>query len=81
MRTLIAVSRCIKAQNGIGEFSFRGFYSGIEIMLLVLKMPPDVEWKKREDYVLYIRVLSVEGGLLKGVVLRSRELDQLMCKD
>ena len=82
MRTLIAITRCLKCRTDRGEFSFKGFYAGEEITRLDLK--PDVgiaEWKRGEDYILYIRVKSIQEGIMRGNVLRSRLLDELACKD
>lgn len=82
MRTLIAISRCLKSYPDGGEFSFKGFYVGEEIIRLVLQSASGpIVWKKGEDYVLYIRVLSIETGILKGQVIRSRSLDELVSKD
>lgn len=82
MRTLIAISRCLKTRTESGEFSFKGFYAGEEIKKLELQLDPgQIPWKKGEDYILYIRVLSIKAGVLTGSVTRSRLLDELVCRD
>lgn len=82
MRTLIAVTRCSKSRPDKGEFSFRGFYAGVEITKLELWPGEGIaDWKRGEDYILYIRVYSTQQGILQGSVLRSRLLEELVCRD
>jgi hypothetical protein len=82
MRTLIAITRCLKARSDRGEFSFKGFYAGEEITKLDLKPDAGIaEWKRGEDYILYIRVHTIHAGTMRGNVLRSRLLDELVCRD
>lgn len=72
----------MKSRSDKAEFSFKGFYAGEEITRLDLK--PDTgkaEWIRGEDYILYIRVHSIQQGILRGNVLRSRLLDELACRD
>jgi hypothetical protein len=72
----------MKARSNGGEFSFKGFYAGEEIGRLSLTSKAGIaEWKRGEDYVLYIRVHHIVGGTLSGEVLRSRSLDELACRD
>jgi len=82
MRTLIAITRCLKSRTDRGEFSFKGFYAGEEIKKLHLERDVGIaEWKRGEDYILYIRVYSIQQGIMRGSVLRSRLLDELSCRD
>ena len=82
MRTLIAITRCLKSHSGRGEFYFKGFYAGEELKKLDLKSDTGIaEWIRGEDYILYIRVHSIQQGILRGNVLRSRLLDELACRD
>lgn len=82
MRTLIAISRCLKSHTDGGAFSFKGFYAGEEITRLDLQLlPGEIPWSAGEDYILYIRVLSIKAGVLTGSVTRSRLLDDLACRD
>ena len=82
MKTIIVVSTCKRCLTpGIGEFAFRGFYAGEEIVRLILIAPKGDTWIKGEDYVLYVKVMMLEKHELTGEVLRARKLNEVMMLD
>lgn len=78
MRTVIIISRCLTESPGKPNFHFKGHFAGEFIATLQLKCNERTDWKKGEDYLMYVRVERVQGGILIGEVLRSRALDELV---
>ncbi len=78
MRTLVVVSRCLKVERGTGggDFPFKGFYAGEEVRALHLLPPRGFSWKTGEEYVVYVKVLSLGRGTLTGEALRVRALEE-----
>ena len=77
MRTVIVISRCLDDREGRVNFHFKGFYAGEEIKALRLEGVGNGQWRRNEEYVMYVKVLKVEAGTLYGEVLRQRLLDDL----
>lgn len=78
MRTVIVVSLCLDDRPGRPNFHFRGCFAGAEVKALQLEPSIEDEWKKGEEYILYVRVREVREGVLRGEVIRSRPLVELV---
>lgn len=81
MKTVIIVSKCLRVTK-LGpdeswyDFHFKGVCAGVSLKRVVLKGKHDLNLKKGEEYLLYVRMLSCEDGVLKGMVLKSRRLEE-----
>ncbi len=86
MREVIIISRCQKIRKTttayrIGEFHFKGVYSGDLIKRLCLRINSNVEVKVNEDYILHVKFEMIKGDVLTGEVIRLKNLDACFCKD
>lgn len=77
MRTVIIISRCLDVRPGRNNFHFRGFYAGEEIKSLQLVAIGGLTWVKHAEYVMHVKVVKVEAGVLYGEVLRGKLLSEL----
>ncbi len=81
MRTVVVVSKCVRARRSQercwqGDFRFQGCYAGEDVRELHL-VGPEPGWVAGEEYVLYVKVMAIDGGVMTGQVLRSRRLAEL----
>lgn len=80
MKTVIIVSKCLrvtkfnKSENWY-EFHFKGVCAGEVLEKLVLQGKWDVI-QKGEEYLLYSRIISIENGILRGIILKARPLHE-----
>jgi hypothetical protein len=84
MNTVIIVSKCLRVTNFTFnkkkyEFHFRGVFVGNKIRRIELTGASDLNIKKGEEYILYVKIVTLENGIIKGFILKSRDLEQ--CKD
>lgn len=81
MKTVIIVSKCLRvtkfnSHESWYEFHFKGVCAGESLKKVLLRGRRDYGLKKGEEYLMYIQMLSMESGVLKGIILKSRPLDE-----
>ena len=84
MNTVIIVSKCLRVTKFTFdkkkfEFHFRGVYVGNKIRKVELIGPNGLNIKKDEEYILYVKIVTLENGIIKGFILKSRDLEE--CRD
>jgi hypothetical protein len=80
MKTLIIVSKCLRVTNfGSGpkryEFHFKGALAGSLVRKILLKGDPSHGITRGEDYLIWVRITSMEAGVLEGEILKLRRLE------
>ncbi len=81
MKTVIIVSKCsrvIKLNQSTDWylFHFRGVCAGETLKKVLLKGRKDFEIKPGEEYLLYVSLLSIEEGTLRGEILKVKILSE-----
>ncbi len=81
MKTVIIVSKCLRVtkfdpQTSWYEFHFKGVFAGEAIKKVMLLGSQSFSIKKGEEYLMYVKLLSCEQGLLKGTILKAKILDE-----
>jgi hypothetical protein len=81
MKTLIIVSKCLKEskinpEESLYEFHFKGVCSGAALKKVILRARHDFCLIPGEEYLMYVAPISMKGGTLKGLVIKSRRLDE-----
>ncbi|MBL6991153.1 MAG: hypothetical protein ISR65_15320 [Bacteriovoracaceae bacterium] len=79
---VVALSRCIKTKVTTTKlpntytFHFKGMYMGVKIksIHIISKGPLDI--KKGEDYMLYLKVKTVTGGILNVDLINCKKLSE-----
>ena len=79
MKTVIIVSKCTRIikfnqDENWHEFHFKGVCAGEILKRVLLRGRKDFRLKKGEEYLIYVQLISMEKGLLKGVILKHRLL-------
>ena len=65
MQKLLIFSKCESISQVI-IFHFKGFYRGKKISVIqVIELNIDFNFKVKEDYLLWVQELSIEGEILK----------------
>ena len=76
MKTLIAVSRYLgRTRQKDSKFHFVGVYKGEEVKLIVVE--DDFNFKKGEDYILYLKERSFCNGKLQTCLVSFKSLDDI----
>ncbi len=83
MRTIIVVATCkkISKTQGVGEFSFSGYYAGEFIRRLKVLGKGEQKWEKNEDYVMHVEVLLTDRECLVGQVLKTKKLSEIFSQN
>jgi hypothetical protein len=81
MKTVIIVSKCLRvtkfnSHESWYEFHFKGVCAGESLRKVMLRGRHDFKIKKGDEYLMYIQMLSMECGVLKGIILKARPLDE-----
>lgn len=79
MREIIIISRCqrIKRHNALeqlGEFHFKGVYSGEMIKRIFLIIPLNQTIEINEEYVLHVQLFYIREDYLMGKIIRAKNL-------
>jgi hypothetical protein len=85
MKSVIIVSKCsriIKLNEAefIFEFHFRGACAGEILNKIRLRGSGQLGIKRSEEYLLYVKVISVSRGLLEGSILKHKPLSECFDK-
>ncbi len=80
MKTVIIVSKCLSvtkfnSHENWYEFHFKGVCAGEALRRVLLKGRIDFQIKKAEEYLMYVQMLSCERGILKGTILKVKNLE------
>jgi hypothetical protein len=81
MKTLIIVSKCqrvikLNQYENTYYFHFKGVYSGDLLKQVVLSGRKDFDIRKNEEYLMYVQMLILQDGILRGKILKCKPLDQ-----
>ena len=81
MNIVIIVSVCLrvikmKKNRTQFEFHFRGVYAGFSLKKVFLTGDGDLVLQKDKEYLIKVKVNSVEEGVLKGEILRIKSLEE-----
>lgn len=81
MKTVIIVSKCLRVTKfnsveSLYEFHFKGVCAGESLKKVILKGRHDFGIKKNEEYLMYIQMHSMVNGVLKGLILKCRPLEE-----
>lgn len=81
MKTVIIVSKCLRVTKFKSceypyEFHFKGICAGEVIKKVILSASNEISFLKGEEYLLYVSLISMESGILKGRVIKSKRLDE-----
>lgn len=81
MKTVIIVSKCLRVTkyNPVEswyEFHFKGVCAGEALRKVLLRGRHDFGIKRGEEYLIYVRMISFENGILKGVIIKIRKLEE-----
>lgn len=81
MKTVIIVSKCLRvtkfnSHESTYEFHFKGVCAGESIQKVFLLGRLDFEIRRGEEYLMYVQMISFEGGTLKGKILKAKLLDE-----
>lgn len=79
MKTVIIVSKCLRVTKfnfceQWYEFHFKGFCSGEAVKKIMLKGSYDIPVKRGEEYLLYVQLIAIESGVLKGNIIKHKPL-------
>jgi hypothetical protein len=79
MKTVIIVSKCsriIKPNQSESwfEFHFKGVCAGEALRKVLLKGRKDFQIKVGEEYLIYVQLLALEAGVMKGIILKMKLL-------
>ncbi len=83
MRRIIVVATCKKASKtqGVGEFSFSGYYAGVFIRRLKVIGNAEQKWEKNEDYVMHVEVILTDRDCLVGQALKTKKLSEIFSQN
>jgi hypothetical protein len=84
MQTVIIISKCtrvikLKTDEIWYEFHFKGVCAGEKLSRIMLKYRENDQVFKNEEYLIYVGVISIQEGVLKGEILKIRNLEN--CRD
>jgi hypothetical protein len=84
MQTVIIISKCtrvikLKTDETWYEFHFKGVCSGVKLSKIMLRSKELVQVFKDEEYLIYVGVISHQGGILKGDIIKIKNLEN--CRD
>ncbi len=84
MQTVIIISKCtrvikLKTDEIWYEFHFKGVCSGVKLSKIMLRSKAFVQVIKDEEYLVYVDVISLQGGILKGDIVKIKNLEN--CRD
>jgi hypothetical protein len=76
MKTVIIVSKCLRISKVKCHFHFRGSYAGHLISGLQLQNENKFVIHQGGEYLMWVAVEGVSGGVLRGRILRARSLEE-----
>jgi len=76
VRTIIAITRCLKIRSCYYFCHFKGVYLGDEIQGILLEHG-EFKLEPGEEYLLHIRVKSIKRKYLMGEILKLKNLSEV----
>jgi hypothetical protein len=81
MKNIIIVSKCIRitpfsSEENYYYFHFKGVFAGDLLKEVILRGRTDFLIRKDEEYLIYVRMTSLERGTLWGSIFRIKPLEQ-----
>ena len=81
MNNVIIVSKCLRVINFTFNkkkylFHFRGVYVGKKIRRVELVGDDTLNILKGEEYVLYVKIVSIEDHIVKGTIIKFRDIEE-----
>lgn len=74
-RKVVALSRCLDTTTRFHRFHFRGVFLGHSIVEIHLWVEDNRdEFRKGDDYLLYIKVIEVRRSKLIGTLIRHKRI-------
>lgn len=67
--TLVVVSKCLKINGTYSYFHFKGVFDGHQIKEIKVKVTGEYLFIKGQKYILYLKYLGHQGGVLKSQLL------------
>lgn len=81
MKTVIIVSKCLRVTNFknpeiLYEFHFKGVCAGETLRKLLLCGKEELVIKKNEEYLMFVQIIAIEQGVLRGRILKAKRLEE-----
>jgi len=78
----IVLSECIKIRHEMAIFHFKGFFQGVKIVRLEIRLSKNCEQiKVKEIYLLFVRINAIENSTLNCEVLKCFSWDEIQDRD
>ncbi len=82
MKRIIVIAPCEKLVSGnkdylIGTFHFRGYWNGLKIKSLLLKISSGTKITEGEEYIVSVDVRGVNTQIMFGTIIKCRPLMDL----
>jgi hypothetical protein len=82
MNNVIIVSKCLRVTNFTFNkkkyvFHFRGVYVGKKIRKVELVGDDSLNILKGEEYVLYVKIVSIDKDIVRGTIIKFRDIEEL----
>lgn len=68
--TIIVLGQCKVVRNNTATFIFKGQY--LEHRVSKINVNSNYQWQKGEDYVLHLKVNTIESGVLWATLLKAK---------
>jgi hypothetical protein len=83
MKTLIIVSKCLRvtkinSSESSFEFHFRGVFGGEILRRVYLQGGHDLGVYRGVEYLMYVQLVSIDHGILRGRIIKLRPLMECM---
>lgn len=75
MKSIIIVSKCTRYTKTKSYFHFKGVFQGTGVDKVELKHSEEFQFTAQNEYLIYVKLVALEGGKLFGEVIKAKELD------
>jgi hypothetical protein len=84
MKTVIIISKCTRViklttDERWYEFHFKGVCAGERLSKIMLRSENNFQICKNEEYLIYVSIISLCDGTLKGQIIKIKNLED--CRD
>lgn len=77
MKTVIIVSKCLaNFPDATSRFHFKGVSAGEDIKDVILKRDMGAPFTVGSEYLMYVQLTNIKGGILTGTVIKSKLLEE-----
>jgi|688.fasta_scaffold2038948_2 hypothetical protein len=74
MQRVLIVSRCLNYDSSWGQFHFKGFYKGLKINEIKVRMLYDINLREGDDYMIYLELEHIQDSTIWGRALKWKNL-------